>query len=77
MTNTGAGGTSGAEALGYAITMVASTVLFLFGGEVLDGWIGTSPLFTVLGAMIGAGAGIYYMIVRLTAANRRPGDGDR
>lgn len=76
MANRGAGGTSGGEALGYAITLVASTVLFFYGGRALDGWIGTTPLFTVLGAMIGAGAGIYYMVVRLTAANRPPEDGD-
>lgn len=66
------GGTSGGEALGYALTLVASTVLFLYGGRALDRWAGTDPLLTVIGALVGAGAGIYYMIRRLTAP---PADG--
>lgn len=67
-----AGGASGGEALGYALTLVASTVLFLYGGRALDRWAGTEPWLTVIGALVGAGAGIYYMIHRLTAP---PADG--
>jgi F0F1-type ATP synthase assembly protein I len=70
-------GTSGGEALGYAFTMVASTVLFLYGGKMVDGWVGSEPLFAVLGAMVGAGAGIYYMVVRLSRTGEPPGDGER
>jgi len=62
----GAGGTSGGEALGYALALVASTVLFLYGGRALDRWAGTEPWLTVIGALVGAAAGIYYMVRRLT-----------
>lgn len=61
----GAAGTSGGEALGYAVTLVASTLVFLYGGRALDRWAGTEPWLTVIGAFVGAAAGIYYMIRRL------------
>lgn len=59
-------GTSGGEALGYALTLVASTLLFLWLGSKADQWLSTEPLLTALGALIGVGAGIYYMVRRLS-----------
>jgi F0F1-type ATP synthase assembly protein I len=46
---------------------VASTLAFLWAGRAVDRWLGTEPLLTVIGAMLGAAAGIYYMVRRLTA----------
>jgi F0F1-type ATP synthase assembly protein I len=56
------------------MTIAASATLFFFGGGALDRWAGTEPLFSVLGALLGAGAGIYYMIRRLMPGEG-PGDG--
>jgi len=44
---------------GYGLTLALSTLLFLLGGWWLDGKVGTTPLFTILGAFVGAGGGFY------------------
>jgi F0F1-type ATP synthase assembly protein I len=44
---------------GYGLSWALSTLLFLLGGWWLDGKIGTTPLFMILGAFVGAGAGFY------------------
>ena len=36
-----------------------SVLLFLLGGWWLDGKVGTAPLFMILGAFVGGGAGFY------------------
>jgi F0F1-type ATP synthase assembly protein I len=45
--------------MGYGLTWALSTLLFLLGGWWLDGKLGTMPVFMILGAFIGAGAGFY------------------
>ncbi|SCC26988.1 Putative F0F1-ATPase subunit Ca2+/Mg2+ transporter [Fictibacillus enclensis] len=42
--------------------LVGSILLGLFGGKWLDGHMGTSPLFLIIGLFIGLGAGVYGMI---------------
>jgi F0F1-type ATP synthase assembly protein I len=44
---------------GYGLQWALSTLLFLLGGWWLDSKVGTMPLFTILGAFVGAGAGFY------------------
>jgi F0F1-type ATP synthase assembly protein I len=44
---------------GYGLQWALSTLLFLMGGWWLDGKVGTTPLFMILGAFVGAGAGFY------------------
>ncbi len=44
---------------GYGLTWALSTLLFLLGGWWLDGKAGTAPLFMILGAFVGGGAGFY------------------
>jgi ATP synthase protein I len=55
---------------GHGLTLVASTALFLFVGLKVDGWLGTLPLFTLLGAMVGAFAGFYSMYRHLVVEPR-------
>jgi F0F1-type ATP synthase assembly protein I len=60
------------------MTWALSTALFLYLGTLLDGWAGTEPLFTLVGAFVGAAAGFYYLYHHLVAASRpggRRGDG--
>jgi hypothetical protein len=56
--------------LGHGLTWALSTALFLFLGWKLDGWLGTLPLFTILGAFVGAGAGFYSLYRHLVASSR-------
>lgn len=50
---------------GHGLTLAAAVGLFLLAGWWLDGRIGTTPLFTILGAFVGAAAGFYYLIQHL------------
>lgn len=56
--------------LGFGMTWAASTGLFLFLGLLLDRWLGTMPLFLILGAFVGAGAGFYYLYYHLVVEPR-------
>lgn len=56
--------------LGHGLAWALSTALFLFLGWLLDGWIGTLPLFTILGAFVGAGAGFYSLYHQLVVRPR-------
>jgi F0F1-type ATP synthase assembly protein I len=56
--------------LGHGLTWALSTALFLFLGWKLDGWLGTLPLFTILGAFVGAGAGFYSLYHHLVVKSR-------
>lgn len=60
--------------LGYGLTWALSTALFLYLGYLVDGWLGTLPLFLILGAFVGAGAGFYSMYRQLVIEPRRRRD---
>lgn len=47
---------------GHGLTIAVSTGLFLFAGWWVDGWLGTTPLLTVVGALLGAAAGFYSLL---------------
>ena len=62
---------------GFGLQWALSTLLFLLAGWWLDGKIGTVPLFTILGAFVGAGAGFYSLYRHIVMDARDPkGDGD-
>ncbi len=50
---------------GHGLTIALSTGLFLMAGWWLDGRVGTRPLFTIVGALVGAGAGFWSVIQHL------------
>ncbi len=50
---------------GHGLTLAMSTGLFMVGGWWLDGRMGTRPLFTIVGALVGAGAGFYHLLSHL------------
>jgi ATP synthase protein I len=60
---------------GYGLTWALSTLLFLLGGWWIDGKTGTMPLFMILGAFIGAGAG-FYSLYRHVVVEPRERDED-
>jgi F0F1-type ATP synthase assembly protein I len=59
--------------LGFQLAM--SMGLFLLAGWWVDGRIGTTPLLTILGAMVGAAAGFYSIIHQLMGRSGRSGTG--
>lgn len=56
--------------LGYGLSWALSTAAFLLAGWWLDGRLGTVPLFTILGAFVGAGAGFYNVYRKLIVEPR-------
>jgi F0F1-type ATP synthase assembly protein I len=62
--------------LGHGLAWALSTALFLFLGWLLDGWLGTMPLFTILGAFVGAGAGFYSLYHHLVVRPRERDSGE-
>lgn len=71
----GAAGADVSQYLGHGLTMALSTLLFLLGGQQLDRWIGTEPLLTLLGALIGAAAGFWSMYYHLVIKPRDRDEG--
>ncbi len=62
-----------AAGIGFAI--VATLVVFLAAGIILDKWLDTSPVFTLIGVAVGLiGAGYQlYELVRVSDSNRPSG----
>ena len=63
--------------LGVGLTWALSTLLFLWIGTRVDGWLETRPVFTLIGAFVGAGAGFYWMIHHLVIEPGRRAQRDR
>ena len=55
---------------GYGLSWALSVLLFLLGGWWLDGKVGTAPLFMILGAFIGGGAGFYSLYRHIVLDSR-------
>lgn len=53
------------ELAGFGLTMGLATALFAWLGSLLDGRLHTEPLFVLVGAFLGFGAGFYSMYSRL------------
>jgi ATP synthase protein I len=58
---------------GVGLTLVISTVLGLWGGHLLDRWLGSSPWLMLLGLLLGIASGF----VNLFRATGVLGDGRR
>jgi F0F1-type ATP synthase assembly protein I len=57
--------------MGYGLQWALATLLFLFLGWWADGWLGTKPLLTIIGAFVGAGAGFYSLYYHVVVEPRR------
>ena len=51
-------------------TFAGAVVMFMAGGWGLDRWLGVTPLFTVVGALVGAGLGFLSVYLRIRADTR-------
>jgi len=64
------GGVNHAELAGLGLTIGLATAGFAWGGNWLDGRLGTTPLFVLLGAFLGFGGGCWSMVSRLLRGQR-------
>lgn len=62
-----------AELAGLGLTLAASIALFAIGGNWLDGKLGTSPLFVLVGTFLGFAGGFYSLYAKLVLRPRREG----
>ena len=62
---------SAGDFAGVGVQFVAAILVFLFLGKWLDGRLGTTPVFLLLGTFIGAAGGFYSMYRKVTAAARQ------
>lgn len=60
---------------GWGLTIAVAIGLFLWLGFEADKRLGTLPVFTILGAFVGAGAGFYSMFRRLVIHPDASGNG--
>jgi ATP synthase protein I len=67
----GAAGT----AVGLGCSIVTSIILFIGGGVLLDQWIDTAPIFTLIGVVLGLAAAGYqlYELAQIGRSDRGPG----
>ncbi len=67
----------GAQFMGLGLQFVLSLLLFLYIGRWVDGKLGTSPWFMILGVFTGASAAFYSMYRSLKAVERWQEEQDR
>jgi F0F1-type ATP synthase assembly protein I len=66
-----------AQFMGLGLQFVLSLLLFLYIGKWVDGKLGTSPWFLILGVFTGASAAFYSMYRSLKVEERREEAEDR
>ena len=64
-----------ARYMSAGLTLAASTMVFMLVGGWLGERLGSRPLGTVVGAMVGATAGFYWLVRTLTSGDRGKRDG--
>jgi F0F1-type ATP synthase assembly protein I len=57
--------------MGLGLTWALSVLLFLGAGAWVDSKLGTTPIFLILGAFIGAGAGFYSLYYHIVIEPRQ------
>ena len=67
----GRGFGAGYAIVGAGFQFAFAILLFLGGGYLADRWLGTRPLFTLVGLAVGLAAGFYAFFLRVMAESRR------
>lgn len=64
------GPSPGTKYLGVGLTWIGSTVLFLLLGAAADRRFGTKPWLTLVGMVIGIGAGFYSLLRQIAEGSK-------
>jgi len=64
----------GYKYLAMGLRFAGGVVVFLFGGLLLDRWLGTRVLFLLLGTLLGATLGFLSVYRELTADEQKAGE---
>lgn len=67
----GRGFGAGYAIVGAGFQFAFAILFFLGGGFLVDRWLGTRPVFMLVGVAIGLAAGFYAFILRVMAESRR------
>lgn len=67
------GGASAGDLAGVGVQFAVAIIVFLFAGRWLDGRLGTSPIFLIIGTFVGAAGGFYSMYRKVIASTARGG----
>jgi F0F1-type ATP synthase assembly protein I len=59
---------------GLGCTFAAAVLLFMAGGWVLDRWLGLTPIFTLVGALVGLGLASVNLYQKLRLGGRKEGE---
>jgi len=62
---------------GVGLTLVISTVLGLWGGYVLDRWLGSAPWLTLVGLLLGIVSGFVNLFRAAGMFGREEGEAER
>lgn len=63
--------------LGLGWAFAAAVGMFVALGWLVDDWLETGPIFTVIGMLVGAAAGFYYLVSHALAIERGGDDRDK
>ena len=61
----------GTGVLGAGMTLTVTVLIFSYGGDQLDRWLSTRPLFLVLGVLLGSVGGFIHLL-RVAAPQTLP-----
>jgi F0F1-type ATP synthase assembly protein I len=53
--------------LGFGLQFAGGIVVFALGGVALDSWLGLTPLFTIIGTLLGATLSFVNVYIKLQA----------
>ncbi len=59
---------------GLGCTFAAAVLLFIAGGWFLDRWLGVTPIFTALGALVGLGLASINLYQKLRLGQQKEGE---
>ncbi len=57
----------------FAFSMLLTIAGLLIFGVMMDGWLGTTPLFTVIGGILGVFGGVYNLIRQIIRMEENDG----
>ena len=61
----------GYELMTLGLTFGVAIAAFVGGGLLLDRWLHLTPLFTIVGTLVGSGLSFWYVYVKLTQEAER------